>query len=123
VPSVLIIDDSSDIRELYGRILKQAGYTVIEAADGKIGTRLYRDNPTDLIITDIVMPEKEGIETIMEVRRDYPDAKIIAISGGGKAMASSTCLMLAERLGAQKTFVKPIKIAELIQAVKELIGT
>ena len=123
MPSVLIIDDSSDIRELYGRILKQAGYTVIEAADGKIGTRLYRDNPTDLIITDIVMPEKEGIETIMEVRRDYPDAKIIAISGGGKAMASSTCLMLAERLGAQKTFVKPIKIAELIQAVKELIGT
>jgi CheY-like chemotaxis protein len=121
MPTILIIDDNSDIRELYGRVLRHAGYDVIEAADGEIGTKLYRDNPTDLIVTDIVMPEKEGIETIRELRRDYPDAKIIAISGGGQAMASSTCLMLAERLGAQRTFTKPVKIAELVQAVKELI--
>ncbi|MBI5247907.1 MAG: response regulator [Desulfomonile tiedjei] len=123
MPTILIIDDNPDIRELYGRVLRHAGYTVIEAPDGKVGTKLYRDNPSDLIVTDIVMPEKEGIETIRELRRDYPDAKIIAISGGGQAMASSTCLLLAERLGAQRTFMKPVKIADLIQAVRELVGS
>lgn len=123
MPTILIIDDNPDIRELYSRILKQAGYTVIEAPDGNIGTKLYHDNPTDLIVTDIVMPEKEGIEIIRELRRDYPDSRIIAISGGGKAMASSTCLMLAQRLGAQRTFTKPVKMTELLQAVRELVGS
>lgn len=121
LPTILIIEDNSDIRELYTRALKLAGYEVIEAPDGREGTRLYRQNPADLVITDIVMPEKEGIETIRDLRRDYPSAKIIAVSGGGQAMASSTCLMLAQRLGAQRTFMKPINMAELIKAVRELI--
>lgn len=121
LPTILIIEDNSDIRELYTRALKLAGYEVIEAPDGREGTRLYRQNPADLVITDIVMPEKEGIETIRDLRRDYPSAKIIAVSGGGQAMASSTCLMLAQRLGAQRTFMKPINMAELINAVRELI--
>jgi CheY-like chemotaxis protein len=123
VTKILIIDDNPDILQLYSRVLKQAGYEVVEASNGKVGTMLYRENPTDLVITDIVMPEKEGIETIRELRRDYPDAKIIAISGGGNAMASSTCLLLAERLGAQRTLMKPIKIAELLQIVAEVIAS
>jgi CheY-like chemotaxis protein len=123
VTRILIIDDNPDILQLYSRVLKQAGYEVVEAPNGKVGTMLYRDNPTDLVITDIVMPEKEGIETIRELRRDYPDAKIIAISGGGNAMASSTCLLLAGRLGAQRTLMKPIKIAELLQTVAEVVAS
>ncbi len=120
---ILIIDDNPDILQLYSRILRQAGYEVVEASNGKIGTMLYRENPTDLVITDIVMPEKEGIETIRELRKDYPDAKIIAISGGGNAMSSSTCLLLAERLGAQRTLTKPIRIAELLEIVAEVVAS
>ncbi len=120
---ILIIDDNPDILQLYSRALKKAGYEVVEALNGKMGTMLYHDNPTDLVITDIVMPEKEGIETIRELRRDYPDAKIIAISGGGSAMASSTCLLLAERLGAQRTLMKPIKLSELLAVVAEVVDS
>jgi CheY-like chemotaxis protein len=123
VTSILIIDDNPDILQLYSRVLRQAGYDVVEASDGQKGTMLYRKNPTDLVITDIVMPEKEGIETIRELRRDFPDAKIIAISGGGTAMSSSTCLLLAERLGARRTLMKPVKIAELLQIVAEVVSS
>jgi CheY-like chemotaxis protein len=123
VTRVLIIDDNPDILQLYSRVLRQAGYEVVEASNGKIGTTLYRENPTDLVITDIVMPEKEGIETIRELRRDFPDAKIIAISGGGSAMTSSTCLLLAERLGAQRTLTKPIKISEFLETVAEVVAS
>jgi DNA-binding response OmpR family regulator len=120
---ILIIDDNPDILQLYGRALRQAGHEVVEAPDGRVGIRLYREDPADLVITDIVMPEKEGIETIRELRRDFPDAKIIAISGGGSAMTSSTCLMLAKRLGAERTLGKPIKISELLEVVADVVGS
>lgn len=119
---ILIIDDNPDILQLFGRALKKAGHEVVEAPDGKVGLLLYREDPADLVITDIVMPEKEGIETIRELRRDYPNAKIIAISGGGTAMASSTCLLLAERMGVQRSLRKPIKISELLEAVADVTG-
>jgi DNA-binding NarL/FixJ family response regulator len=83
--------------------------------------KLYRANPTDLIITDLIMPEKEGIETIMELKKDFPDVKIIAISGGGRSKPESY-LNLAKQLGAKRVFPKPIDREELLNAIRELLG-
>jgi CheY-like chemotaxis protein len=123
VAQILIIDDESDIRGLYRRILEQAGHQVEEAPNGNEGLRLCRQLKPDLIVTDIIMPEKEGLETIMELRRDFPLVKVIAISGGGQTMAGSTCLHLAKRLGAAKTLAKPFSKQELLAAVREVLGS
>ena len=102
------------------RILEREGYEVVTVPDGKEGVKCYRENPTDLIITDLIMPEKEGIETITELRRDFPDVKIIAISGGGR-INPKAYLGIAEYLGAQYTFSKPVERKELIKAVQDLL--
>ena len=117
---ILIIDDDPQILDMLGQTLKREGHEVVEALDGKEGLKLYRENPTDLIITDIIMPEKEGIETIMELQRDFPDVKIIAISGGGHNSADQY-LSLARKFGVQRTFAKPISREELLKAVRELL--
>jgi len=122
VARILVVDDESEIRSLVSRILKQAGHEVIEAADGNEGTRLFRENLPELLITDIIMPEKEGIETIMELRRDFPNVKIIAISGGGKALARDTCLRFAKGLGANGALAKPFSRQELLDAVQEVLN-
>jgi CheY-like chemotaxis protein len=120
---ILVIEDDPDIRNLCKRILEQAGHHVTEAPDGSVGTKLYRDQRHDLIITDIIMPEKEGIETIMELRRDFPEVRIVAISGGGQATPSFTCLQVAKRLGAANTLAKPFSKQELLAAVAEALGS
>jgi CheY-like chemotaxis protein len=116
--SILVIDDEEAIRTLCRRILTHEGYQVIEAPDGAEGVRQYREQRPDLIITDIIMPEKEGIETIMDLRREFPAVKIIAISGGGQATTGATCLHLAKSLGALKTLAKPFTRQELLEAVR-----
>jgi CheY-like chemotaxis protein len=118
---ILVIDDDAEVRSLYKRILEQAGYEIIEASDGNMGIALYKANRPELIITDIIMPEKEGIETIMELRRDYPDVKIIAISGGGQATAGSMCLTLAGQLGADRTLAKPFSKQELLTMISDVL--
>lgn len=102
--------------------LEDAGYEVEDAPDGKKGVMLFRENPTDIIITDILMPEREGIETILELRKDFPGIKIIAISGGGRFKSPNTFLTMAEHFGAARTFSKPIRQRELLSAVQELTG-
>ncbi len=96
------------------------GYEVEEASDGKIAMRLYQKESADLIITDIIMPDKEGLETIVELHRNFPEVKIIAMSGGGCGKAKDY-LYLAKSFGAQRTFTKPFKIDEMLKAVEELI--
>ena len=118
--TILIIEDEENIRGLLRKILEKEGYDVIEAPNGEVGTRLYRQHLPDLIITDLIMPEKEGIETIRELRLDYPDAKIIAMSGGGN-LDPEQYLQIAEGLGVLKTFSKPFMREEIIEAVNELI--
>jgi len=118
---ILIIEDEADVRRLYKRILEQAGYRVVEAPDGGAVTTAYRQHHPDLVITDIIMPDKEGIETIMELRRDFPKVKIIAMSGGGEAMAPAACLQLAKRLGAVTTLAKPFSQYELLDAVRTVL--
>lgn len=119
---ILVIDDDNDVRAMIGQTLEHAGYTVVLACDGNEGIKSFRADPTDIIITDIIMPEKEGIETIIELRRDFPDVKIIAISGGGRGGAGGY-LSMAEKLGAQRSFAKPFSRVELLDAIKELLET
>ena len=117
---ILIIDDDTSVRAVIKGALSDAGYEVLEAADGKEGLKSYQNSPTDLVITDLVMPEKEGIETIIELRREFPTVKVIAISGGNR-YGSDSNLGMAGRLGARRTLTKPFKIPELLEAVRGVL--
>lgn len=118
---ILIIDDDDQVRKMLRLTLNAAGFDVIEAQDGTVALKLFYQNPlVDLVITDLIMPEKEGIETIMEIRRNFPKVPIIAISGGGR-IDPSDYLSLAKKLGAQITLEKPFSRQDIIDAVNELI--
>ncbi len=117
---ILIIDDDVQMRSRLRQMLEREGYEVEEANNGKVALRAYKENPADLVITDIIMPEKEGLEIIRELRKDYPDVKVIAISGGGH-ISPDEYLYLAKAFGAQCVFAKPFERRELIEAVQELI--
>ncbi len=117
---ILVLDDDADIRSLLRDLLERAGYEVMEAENGKIGLKLLGENGADLVITDLIMPEKEGIETIRELRRDFSDVKIIGISGGG-AIGPETYLQMAKRMGAHQVFEKPFKLKEMSEAIRELL--
>ena len=119
---ILVIDDDMQMRQMLTQTLERAGYEVVQASDGKEGTKLYRQAPTDLIITDIIMPRKEGIETVIELRRDFPDVKIIAISGGSRGIDAEGCLHAVKQLGADCAFRKPFDRKKLLKAVKKLLG-
>ncbi len=118
---IMVVEDDKAVRELLREILKRAGHEVIAARNGKEAIALYQDTPADLVITNILMPEKEGLETIQEMRRDDPDIKIIAISGGGQ-IGPADYLEIARRFGARRTFSKPFDRKELLAAVDELLG-
>ena len=119
-PRILIIDDEVPIREMLRQMLEREGYEVIDAPDGKVAMNLHREEPADLIITDLIMPEKEGMETIMEFRREFPEVKIIAMSGGGR-IGPEVYLQMAKRIGAMRTFTKPIERKALLEAIRELL--
>lgn len=116
---ILLVEDDNDVRQLIKQLLEKDGHTVLEAANGKTAVDIYYKEQPDLIITDIVMPEKDGIEVISELKSKYPHIKIIAISGGG-GLDPSSYLFTARKLGAAYTFKKPFLRAELLEAVKAL---
>lgn len=118
---ILIIDDDSSLRRLLRRFLENAGYEVADASNGRIALEMQRNNPADLIITDIFMPEKEGTEFIMDMSDEFPKVKVIAMSGGGN-IADVDYLNLAQNLGALRTFQKPFSQRELLAAVEELLS-
>ncbi len=120
---ILVIDDDVHFCRILRQILEQAGHEVVEALNGQEGVKLYRDEPTDLVITDILMPEKDGIETIMEFKRDFPDVNLIAISGGSSSMDKHDYLYYAKNLGASYVFSKPLDIEKLLEAVQEIAET
>jgi CheY-like chemotaxis protein len=117
---ILIIDDDDQFRTMVRQLMERNGHEVKEASGGKEGIRLYRESPTDIIITDLIMPGKDGIETIQELKKDFPDIKIIAVSGGGR-LGPQDYLHLAKMLGARRTLTKPIKLSELLNAIEELL--
>ena len=120
---ILIIDDSDPFRTLLREILEREGFDVSEAANGDLGISEFHQMHPDLVITDIVMPEKEGIQTIRELKREAPDTKIIAISGGGKHNNAPEYLQLALDFGADRTFPKPFDKQELLQTIRDLLAT
>ncbi len=119
---ILIIDDEPQIRSMLRLMLERVGYEVAEAPDGIEGIRRYRENPADLIITDLIMPNKDGIGMIIDLKKEFPKVKIIAMSGGGVNRPEGY-LDGAKKLGAARTLTKPIDRDEMLKAVKETLGS
>ena len=113
--TILIIDDEQLIRTLLRFALEAEGHEVTEAANGRIGLALYRHRPTDLVITDILMPELNGLDMLLELTREFIHAKVIAISGAG---GEQNDLDVAKLLGARQTFQKPLSMSKLLDAVR-----
>jgi CheY-like chemotaxis protein len=120
-PLILVIDDEEPVRTVLRQMLEKEGYEVEEAPDGAVGLSLLQDHPIDLVITDLFMPEKEGIETMREVQKSFPQVKIIAMSGGGR-MGKLDFLPMAESFGAQRTLAKPFERKELLEAVRAVLA-
>jgi DNA-binding response OmpR family regulator len=118
---ILLIDDDDAVRSMLSLTLTHFGHTVTEALNGAEGLKHFARDGTDLVITDLVMPEKEGLETIMELRRLQPQVKIIAMSGGGRNKGMDY-LRPAKAMGAAITLAKPFSNERLIAAVNEVLA-
>ena len=118
--TILVIDDDESFRSMLRRTLQRAGYDVVEADEGAVGLRTLSGVSVDLVITDIIMPNMEGIETLRVLRRAYPDLKVIAMSGGGRIRAD-TYLDVAHTFGAFRTLAKPFDNAQLFSAVEDAL--
>lgn len=119
--SVLLVEDNADLRQLMQTALEDDGFAVDSAPDGLTALALQRNSPADVVVTDIFLPAGDGIETIIALRRDFPSARIVAISGGAGSM-NIDYLPLALKLGADKALAKPFGIDELTAVVREVAG-
>ncbi|MBH0199304.1 MAG: response regulator [Nitrospira sp.] len=117
MPSVLVVDDEDQVRQLIRESLEQAGYTVQEARDGKDGLDQYRKQPADVIIMDMMMPDQDGLESILILRREFPAARVIAITGGSDMIGILNFLDVAKMMGARRTLYKPFELHALLDAV------
>lgn len=117
---ILLIDDDEMLRRVLSKALGHAGHTVIEASDGQQGIDLARVTGVDLVITDLVMPVREGVETILQLRREKPMLPIIAISGDGSN--SKLYLEIAAKIGAKRILPKPFTPPELIALIDTVLG-
>ncbi len=117
---ILLIDDDATVRYALKQVLERAGHLVDEASDGQIGIELYSANRPEVVVTDIIMPNQEGIETIIKLKRMAPGVAIIAMSGGGRT-GNRDFLEMAEKLGAAKIMPKPFRPRELVEAVQSLL--
>lgn len=119
---VLVIDDSPTVREMIRTALEPAGHEVLQASDGRVGVEVQRVLSCDVVITDLIMPEKEGLETILELRREWPELKIIAVSGGSAVLNKRDLLRAARSFGAARTLSKPFTARELVDSVAEAMA-
>ena len=124
MPTILIIDDDDDVRDILSRTLAKHGYAAIVARNGNEGLEVYRQHHPDLVVTDIFMPEKEGFETIRELRAEFPEVKIIVMSGGGRSALGDADMYLdsAQTFGASYSFRKPVPRKDFLEAVRSLVG-
>lgn len=120
--SVLVIDDDADLLQLMAGAFRRAGFKAYSAANGRAGVQLIGALKPDLIVTDIVMPEKEGIATIIEARQAAPGTPVIAISGGGAYGRQNVFLQWAEELGADAVMAKPFPMASLVDAARGVLA-
>jgi len=118
--NILVIEDDSEYLDLLKDVLEAAGFVVCTAEDGVEGLARIAEQPCEVVITDILMPRKEGLETIMELKRIKPEAKIVAISGGGKSGRGEDLLRHASLFGAHYTMAKPLVMKELVALVNKL---
>lgn len=130
MPTALIIDDEQAVRDALARTLETMGFAVRFAADGVDGLNAYRADPTDLVITDIIMPRANGVETIRALRAEFPKVRILAISGGGNfgpiayepgAITTTAYLAAAEKAGADAILTKPFDRSELRERISQLM--
>jgi DNA-binding response OmpR family regulator len=121
MPGILIVEDDRELREMLKISLTRHKYSILEAENGKDAIAHFRPSVTDLVITDLIMPEEDGLKVIMKLRELKPGLKIIAISGGGKAGPGSY-LNMARALGADAIFSKPFSINELITRIDSLLS-
>lgn len=119
---ILVIDDVASMRDLVRRMLERAKHAVIEAADGEAGLAAVEQQDPAVVITDLIMPKKEGIETIRQLRCLRPSTKIIAISGSEDLKGNNNYLDAAERLGADAILAKPFQPAALLDIVDRLLN-
>jgi DNA-binding response OmpR family regulator len=118
---ILVIDDDAMLRHTITKILRRGGYEVVTAEDGARGMAALRKERPDLVITDIVMPDQEGIQTITQIRREARDTKIIAVSGGG-IVGNVDFLSMAQQLGAHDVLAKPFLAEDLIGRVRNCLA-
>ncbi len=117
MPSVLVVDDQDQVRQLIRETLEQAGYEVEEARNGKEGVERYRAKSPDLVIMDLLMPDQDGLEAIMTLRREFPDTRVIAMTGASDTIGVLNLLDVAKLFGARRTLQKPFELNVLLDAV------
>jgi DNA-binding response OmpR family regulator len=117
---ILVIDDDERVLGVLRQALTDAGHEVVTACNGNVGVKAFRQCPADLVVTDIIMPEMEGIETIVELRRDHPGVPLVAMSGGS-LQGQGSYLPTAEALGATCTLEKPFRLRDLVEVVRSLL--
>jgi DNA-binding NtrC family response regulator len=118
---ILVVDDEEQILGMLRTMLEREGYEIETARDGKEAARSYRARPADLILTDLIMPEQEGLGLILELRREFPDVRVVVMSGGGKVSAEEY-LPIARKLGAVEALQKPFSRSELIRAIRSALS-
>ncbi len=116
MPAILVVDDDSGICQLCAIALTSVGYSVRTARNGVEATRMLEASTADLVVCDIYMPEKDGIETIADIRRRWPEAKVLAISGGAPPLPNM--LETARYVGAVRSLAKPFEASDLVEAVR-----
>ncbi|MEN8169989.1 MAG: response regulator [Pseudomonadota bacterium] len=121
MPNILVVDDEEAVRQLLNDILDLDGYTVFTAGTGVEASAIYGSNDIDLIITDLVMPEKGGVELIMELKKKDPNIKVIAISGGRAITGRYDYLPIAKLVGASEIISKPFQVAEIRAQVAKML--
>ncbi len=117
--SILVVDDNELVRGLLRTVLEGQGHTISEASQGRAALQYLRRSPVDLVLTDIYMPDCDGLEVIMTLRREFPSIRVIAISGGS---GDRNLLVAARQLGAHEVLEKPINMANLLNSVAAALG-
>lgn len=117
--NVLIVEDEEFIRNMLSQVLRGLGHVIHKASDGDDALKILSETPIDLVITDIIMPNREGLETIQDIRTTWPDIKIIAMSGGGR-VGNMNYLDMAKKIGASAVLKKPFSMKQLQGAISEI---
>ena len=118
---ILLIEDNTVLRDMLKTVLDNEGFEVLATEDGAAGLGLMKQQEPDLVITDIVMPEMDGLEVIRSIRSNYPHTKIIAMSGGGYNVDADLSLFIAGKVGADRVLNKPFDLHVFLETIKELL--